>query len=247
MKTGKMLALAFVATIFQIVVHAQEIVNIVLVGNDGITQNIKEAQSFILVKKYPGSVFERLDYHLGEPLELLRSYNDSNLNELQGAYLEYHPNGLLRVRGQYRKNQKVDDWYYYNDTSKHILTETYKEDILVKTELPDTVKKLTDTVTYKDEREANLKGGTKAWITYIQKNLNADVAQQSKTGGQVRVLFRINTAGNPVDIYLKKSVEFVLDEEALRVIRNSPKWIPAFQNGKALNAYRIQPVTFIKD
>ncbi|MEP7110864.1 MAG: hypothetical protein ABI760_22910 [Ferruginibacter sp.] len=50
--------------------------------------------------------------------------------------------------------------------------------------------------------------------------------------------------GNAIDIYLKKSVEYVLDEEALPLIRNSPKWIAAFQNGRALKAYCIQPGTF---
>jgi len=141
-------------------------------------------------------MFERLDYKTGAPLQLLRTYRDSNLADQYGAYLAYHPNGLLHIKGQYNGNQKAEEWYYYNDTSKHILTETYKEGLLVKTELPDTVKKSKDTLQYKDEREANLKGGTKAWLTYIQKNLNADVGQQSIMGGQVQVLFKIDAEGN---------------------------------------------------
>jgi protein TonB len=41
-------------------------------------------------------------------------------------------------------------------------------------------------------------------------------------------------------------VEFVLDDEAMRVIEQSPLWQPAFQDGKNVNAYRVQPFTFIK-
>jgi TonB family protein len=78
-------------------------------------------------------------------------------------------------------------------------------------------------------------------------HMRADVALNSVNGGHVRVMFKINTEGKTTEIYLKKSVEFVLDEEALRVIRESPLWIPAFQNGQPLNVYRIQPVTFIKE
>ena len=44
-----------------------------------------------------------------------------------------------------------------------------------------------------------------------------------------------------------KSVEFVLDEEAIRVIEKSPLWQPAIQHGKQVNAYRIQPIGFVKE
>ena len=70
------------------------------------------------------------------------------------------------------------------------------------------------------------------------------MAVRSVKGGTVRVLFIINTDGQVSNTKLKKSVEFVLDEEALRVFRNSPPWIPAFQNGKTVRAYRLQPITF---
>jgi hypothetical protein len=33
--------------------------------------------------------------------------------------------------------------------------------------------------------------------------------------------------------------------EAIRVIKVSPKWIPAYQNGRKVNAYRRQPITFL--
>jgi protein TonB len=34
-----------------------------------------------------------------------------------------------------------------------------------------------------------------------------------------------------------------LAEVAVNAIRNGPKWIPAQQNGRQVNAYRLQPVT----
>ncbi|MFM2327176.1 MAG: hypothetical protein RIR31_1378, partial [Bacteroidota bacterium] len=42
-------------------INAQKIVNLVLVDDNGVTENIKEAHSFIVVKKYPDN-FQRLDY-----------------------------------------------------------------------------------------------------------------------------------------------------------------------------------------
>ncbi len=35
-----------------------------------------------------------------------------------------------------------------------------------------------------------------------------------------------------------------MEEEAVRVIKNGPKWTPALQNGRNVNAYRRQPITF---
>jgi periplasmic protein TonB len=34
-----------------------------------------------------------------------------------------------------------------------------------------------------------------------------------------------------------------LAEVAVNAIRKGPKWIPAQQNGRMVNAYRLQPVT----
>ena len=46
--------------------QAQKLVDIVLVGKDGITDDVKKATSFIAIKAYPGGVFERIDYKLGD-------------------------------------------------------------------------------------------------------------------------------------------------------------------------------------
>src|SRR6187397_381585 len=126
----KIYFLVILFSLLQTTITAQEIVNIVLVGKDGVTENIKKAKSFVLVKKYPGNVFERLDYQMGAPLVKLRTYNDSNLTNLEGAYLEYHPNGSLHIKGQYSQNLKSTEWYQYDDTGKHIFTEVYDEGIL---------------------------------------------------------------------------------------------------------------------
>jgi protein TonB len=68
--------------------------------------------------------------------------------------------------------------------------------------------------------------------------------QRAGIGGQVQLRFVVDASGYPVNLCLLKSVEFNLDEAALEVIRESPKWVPAFQNGRNVKAYRVQPITF---
>lgn len=244
MKKTLLLLLSFFISIFS---FSQEIVDLVLVGDNGITEDIKKAHSFVLVKKYP-DCFQRLDYKLNAPLQKLRSYSDSTLTVLQGNYYEYDANGAITIKGHYQNNLKDDYWYYYNDTAKVIREEKYLAGVLIKTINPDTIKNKEDNdIAIKNvEEEARFGKRESDWGQYLSKNINGDVAAGSVEGGNVIVMFVVNTDGKCVDVHLEKSVEFVLDEEALRVIENSPVRHPAIQNARKVNAYRRQPLTFVK-
>lgn len=217
-------------------------------GENGITEDIKKANAFILIKRYPNG-FQRLDYKFSAPLQMLRTYADSTLKVLEGNYYEYDENGAITVSGFYHNNLKENDWYYYNDTAKVIREEKYEAGVLVKTINPDTIKdkeKDDDMAIKNVEKEAVFGKKESDWNKYLSKNINGDVSEKSVNGGNVVVMFVVNKAGKCVDVHLEKSVEFVLDEEALRVIEKSPLWEPAIQKGRKVNAYRRQPVTFVK-
>ena len=143
---------------------------------------------------------------------------------------------------------KEKTWSIYNDTGKIVLQKKYLNDVLIETIDPDTIKKADESsdLLSKDEREATFGKRDGDWMKYLLKNLKANVAENSVSGGQVRVMYVVDTIGRCIHITLKKSVEFVLDEEAKRLIYTSPLWNPAYQKGKKVKAYRIQPITFIK-
>lgn len=46
---------------------------------------------------------------------------------------------------------------------------------------------------------------------------------------------------------LLKSLEWSADNEALRVIKNSPQWLPAIKNAKPITVTNIQTITFSVD
>lgn len=226
------------------VVHAQRITNLILVGPNGVTENIKEATSFIEVKEYPDGHFERLDYKRAAPLVMLRSYKDQTLTVLDGRTMEYHPNGQLKVRGSYASNMRNGEWTYYNDTGGVVKVNRYLRDSI----LPVSPDEEVWPVNYMDEKEASFPGGAKAWEKYLLKSLEKSrTANKSFTSGTVYVNFVIDSTGNVDEVFLRKSVEYIIDEESIQIIRDSPKWIPAFQSGRHVKAYRIQPLTFIKE
>jgi hypothetical protein len=62
---------------------------------------------------------------------------------------------------------------------------------------------------------------------------------------QVIALFIVGADGTVKDVKPLTKFGYDMEEEVVRVIENSGKWTPAMQNGKPVNAYRKQPVTFI--
>ena len=216
-----------------------------MVGPNGVTEDPQEATSFAVVKSYPDSHYERLDYKKAGPLIKVRSYKDQDLKVLEGRYFEYATNGQLTIFGSYLNNEKDGDWRTYNDSGKVIKMLKYANDSIV--EIVDLDKKDSPTTSYPDEKEASFPGGLKAWAKYLTKELGKDnAAEKSFHGGKVWINFVIETDGSIKELFVSKSVEFALDEASLQIIQASPKWNAAFQNGKNVKAYRVQPLTFMK-
>ena len=118
--------------------NAQEITNLIFVSSKGVTDNVKEAESFILIKKYPSGSFERKDYKLYGPLKQMKTYSDSSLSILNGIYCTYAVNGYIQVLGHYLNNKKDGYWLKFDEKGKTLVTEKYLSDSLVESKIPDT-------------------------------------------------------------------------------------------------------------
>lgn len=99
-----------------------------------------------------------------------------------------------------------------------------------------------DLVFTKVETEAVFPGGNAAWKSYI-----IDYIQRSnrsiKGSGTCIVRFIVDKDGNISDAEATTLQGSMLAEIAVDAIKNSPKWIPAQQNGRMVKAWRLQPVT----
>lgn len=62
--------------------------------------------------------------------------------------------------------------------------------------------------------------------------------------GRVHVTFTIEKDGKISEVVVQKGVDPLLDEEAVRVIKASPKWKAAKKDGKAVRSYITIPVDF---
>ena len=61
----------------------------------------------------------------------------------------------------------------------------------------------------------------------------------------VIVKFIVNVDGSIRDVKCENDPGFGICDEAIRVIKKASKWEPAIQNGKKVNAYHKQPITFV--
>ncbi len=95
------------------------------------------------------------------------------------------------------------------------------------------------------EIEADFDGD---WLKYLEANLNSHVPVDNKAPAgkyTTRVRFIIDKEGYVRDALAITDHGYGMEEEALRVIRNSPLWRPPFQKDRNVHAYRTQPVTFL--
>ncbi|HXB45071.1 MAG TPA: TonB family protein [Puia sp.] len=97
----------------------------------------------------------------------------------------------------------------------------------------------------KVEIESDYPGGPGAWVRYLNKNFKyPQEAINREIQGTVVAQFIVNVDGTVSGIKIFKSDNKMLNEEVIRIIKNSGKWIPAMQNGQKVRSYKRQPLVF---
>jgi TonB family protein len=88
-------------------------------------------------------------------------------------------------------------------------------------------------------------GGYPAFYKYIGDNLNyPQQAREMGIEGKVFIQFVVDTDGSLTEVTPVKGIGAGCDEEAVRVISQSPAWTPAQQRGKKVRQRIIVPIVF---
>ncbi|MBA4851303.1 energy transducer TonB [Emticicia sp. BO119] len=88
-------------------------------------------------------------------------------------------------------------------------------------------------------------GGASEMYKFLGKALKyPSQAQRNNVEGRVYMSFIVEKDGSITDVQIAKGVGFGLDEEATRVVKLMPKWIPGKQNGRNVRVKFTIPVTF---
>jgi len=100
---------------------------------------------------------------------------------------------------------------------------------------------------YTAEKPAQFQGGSKGWVEYLGKNLNRDLLYKNKAvvgKYTVKLNFVVTSNGDVVNVIAENNPGYGSASEAIRVIEQGPKWIPAEQNGKKVNYLIKQTIVF---
>lgn len=209
--------------------------------------DMKNAIYFLRVKKLGDKEFLWTTYQMYGPRISQEVFQDQEGQVRNGDCMYYHPNGYPDSVGKCVNGLPDGAWWYYDNNWVAIKKKIYEKGLLVKDSaiipLPDEpiMKNQLDS----GEVESSFKGGVEGWRRFLNKNFKyPERAINAKKDGTVIVQFIVDTEGVAINPEIVKSVEYSLDEEALRIIHISPNWSPAFQKGRKVKSYKRQPIIF---
>ena len=95
------------------------------------------------------------------------------------------------------------------------------------------------------EDQASFPGGMDALRTFLVNNLHYSIeAQEKGIQGKVILNFVVEKDGSLSDIRVLRGIDPLLDEEAVRVVKRMPRWIPGKNKGEIVRARFTLPVAF---
>lgn len=98
------------------------------------------------------------------------------------------------------------------------------------------------------EESPNFPGGMEAWGKFMMENLKYPaLAKRMGVEGTVYLVFEVRTDGSVQNVEILRGIGAGCDEEAMRVVKKSPNWIPGKQRGRKVNVRMRLPVRFKLD
>lgn len=184
-------------------------------------------------------------YNFMGPMIKSEQYRDKEGGELNGLSSYFNDAGFNDSATTFYKGKRNgNSWARTGDSAKTIINYTYRDDSLI--EIVKLKKPVRDSsIISKVEKESEYPGGIAAWYRYMSRNLRyPDRAVEAEKQGQVVVRFIVDKYGNVTDVSIARSLEYSLDKEAVRIIKESGTWLAASQDGQNVKSYKSQPINF---
>lgn len=147
------------------------------------------------------------------------------------------------------KNGKMDgEWRGTTSNGKRHFIEKYDKGTLLTGALTDETGL---TTTYAKNRETipGYEGGLGEFYNYLGSHIKyPDADRRKEISGKVIMSFVVEKDGKISNIKILHSVSPNIDREAIRVVKNSPAWIPGTQFGRPVKVLYTLPIQFaLKD
>lgn len=140
-----------------------------------------------------------------------------------------------KIYGDKGKNGVVEITIKKLTSSEAVIEEKKSSDFLLSIQDPPTT-------------QAKFPGGDKAWNSYLARQLNSNTPGKNGApmGNYTAVIsFIVDVNGNISNIKTQSDPGYGAAEEAVRVIKSGPKWIPATKNGKNIESTYVKGISFV--
>lgn len=204
-----------------------------------------------------GVLLDSTNYRGGNPYGFaIRRYPDGSVEDSldfgengNGAGKSFWPDRKIMASGKFVGGKKEGHWIYNYKNGSVSQDVNYASD----SALSYTCYTVEGRVQEKEcyfEKEAEFKGGERAWSKWLGEQLSrASLPKEyldGKISGSVRIQFVVDAEGKVVDVKVVQTLSPALDRVAVKVIQQSPYWEAAVQYNRKVRAYRLQPITFPK-
>jgi TonB family protein len=207
-----------------------------------LTTKKKNAQYFKVVSKIDsGYVVELLDK--GQVLTQKTTYKDPDMKVAHGNSLSYFGK-TVASQGIYVNGKEEGIWKYWRSDGSLSGIVNYKNGKRISEEYfkPNGEKEIDPK---KIEQLPSFPGGPQAMAAFYSRILRyPPAARERGVTGTVKIGFNISTNGELQDIRVISGPDEELNNEALRLIKTMPRWIPAIQFNRAVKFAYVLPVSF---
>lgn len=182
--------------------------------------------------------------------------NFPSLNQ-DAVFTFYNPadTGILNIKSPIGENAaelsfvfSKKDLLEGDNEIKFIVSNKDQQDDLAITDLKLYLRSTLSSDIVNIQKSAEFPGGQKGWVNFLEENMDRDVPVRNgaPTGNYLVIIsFVIDKEGNLTELKAENDPGFGTKEEALKIMKRSPRWIPASQNGKNVIYRHRQMVGFL--
>ncbi|HEY8782320.1 MAG TPA: TonB family protein [Mucilaginibacter sp.] len=206
-----------------------------------------------IIEYYPNGKFYNKKSYIKTVTEetelLLKDCSDSTGKVMavngNGSWINFN-DGFTRTSEQgIITNGRRDSVWNIVITDTTGFVKTYKDGKIIKSE-PCTISDNKFFVNV--EQVPEFPGGLDAFLRFLNSHIRyPDAAKKNNTSGRVIVSFVVERDGSLTDVKVARGIGDGCDEEAVRLIKSSPKWKPGIQNGKPVRVLYSIPIAFSLD
>ena len=173
------------------------------------------------------------------PEEILNTIKVTELAIVEDS--EVTPEDEIKSQDELKETQTAFGQTNFDQgTDDRNVVREHKEEIIVEEKKPEK-----EEVFRAVEQMPQFPGGDAELMKYLRDNIvYPAMAQENNVQGKVIVQFVVTKTGDIGEVKVVKSVDRDLDNEAVRLVKKLPKFIPGRMNGQAVNVWYTLPVQF---